>query len=91
MLAACYGHAVSAIQVKNVPAELHAALRRRAQEEGVPVGEIVLRALRSELRRLSFGEWSETVARRVPRPDAGTRAQMRSVMEEERRERRAGW
>jgi hypothetical protein len=82
---------VSAIQVKNVPEDLHEELRRRAAAEGIPVGEIVLRAVRAELRRATFGEWSDTVARRVPRPDPQTRAQMRAVMEEERRERRAGW
>jgi plasmid stability protein len=91
MLEACYDHAVSAIQVKNVPDELHEALRQRASAEGVPVGEIVLRALRTELRRATFREWSDTVARRVPRPDPETRARMRAVIEEERRDRRAGW
>ena len=91
MLQACFGHAVSAIQVKNVPEDLHDALRRRAVAEGVPVGEIVLRARRTELRRATFREWSGTVARRVPRSDPETRARMRAVIDEERRERRAGW
>ena len=87
MLRSC----LSAIQVKNVPAELHEELRRRAEQEGVPVGEIVLRALRTELRRATFREWSDNVARHIPRPDPETRARMRKVIEEERRERRAGW
>ena len=82
---------VSAIQVKNIPDELHAELRQRAAEEGLTVSEIILRALRAELRRRSFREWSEEVGRRLPRPDPASRARMREEIDAERRERRAGW
>jgi plasmid stability protein len=48
---------VSAIQVKNVPPELHEELRRRAAAEGKTVGEVILESLRRDLRRQSMREW----------------------------------
>jgi plasmid stability protein len=88
MLPACYGHAsVSAIQVKNVPEELHAELRRRAAAEGTTVGELVLRAIRRELRAESVREWLERAAAR-PRPPGLTREVVREILDEVRSERR---
>ena len=81
---------VSAIQVKNVPDELHDELRRRAAEEGVPAGEIVLRALRRELRAYSMREWMDRVAA-IPLARRPTSEEWRAALEEERQERRHDW
>jgi post-segregation antitoxin (ccd killing protein) len=59
MLIACYGHAVSTLQVKNLPEELHAALAARAKSEGVTMSEFVTRTLRKELSRPTMAEWVE--------------------------------
>ena len=40
---------MAALQVKNVPPELHEALRRRAAEEGVDLQVYVLQALQRDL------------------------------------------
>jgi post-segregation antitoxin (ccd killing protein) len=59
MLRACYGHAVSTLQVKNLPEELHAALAARAKSEGVTMSEFVTRTLHKELSRPTMAEWVE--------------------------------
>ena len=78
---------MSALQVRNVPEELHAALRERAEAEGVSVGEIVLRALRRELRRETFREWADRVAN-LPLERRPSREEVRAVLDEVRAERR---
>jgi hypothetical protein len=61
--------AVSAIQVKNVPPELHDELRRRAAAEGKTVGEVILESLRRDLRRQSLRTWLDGVhAARTDQP-----------------------
>jgi plasmid stability protein len=57
---------VSAIQVKNVPADLHARLRARARSEGRNLSEYVLDALRRDLSVPSTREWLDTLARDEP-------------------------
>lgn len=54
---ACYGHAVSALQVKNLPDDLHAALVARARAQGVTMSEYVTRLLRRDLSRPTIEEW----------------------------------
>lgn len=76
---------VSAIQVKNVPDELHEELRRRAAAEGTTVGELVLRAIRRELRAESMREWLERQASRPPIPGL-TREIVQQALEEARAE-----
>jgi plasmid stability protein len=78
---------VSAIQVKNVPDDLHEELRRRAEQEGVTVGEIVLRAVRAELHRETFREWAERVAD-LPLERRPTRRDVADALAEARGERR---
>ena len=60
---------MAAIQVKNVPEELHAALRRRAAEEGVTVSAYVLEVLRRDLQRPSQRAWLAQVMGREPVAD----------------------
>jgi plasmid stability protein len=76
---------MSAIQVKNVPPDLHEALRRRAATEGKTVGEVILEAIRRDLRRQSMREWVDRVAEHRPDPPL-TREQVHGVLQESRRE-----
>jgi plasmid stability protein len=76
---------VSAIQVKNVPPELHDELRRRAADEGKTVSEVILESLRRDLRRRSMREWLDQVGEH--RPDRQlTRDQIGEIMRDSRRE-----
>jgi len=53
---------MAAIQVKNVPDDLHAQLRERAAEKGLTIGEYVLEAIRKELRSHELDDWLDRVA-----------------------------
>jgi hypothetical protein len=66
MRMACYDHAMSNVQVKNVDPELHEQLRARAAAAGVPLGEYVLELIRRDLRTPSRHEWLSQV-RSLPR------------------------
>lgn len=85
---ACYDRGVSAIQVKNVPEDVHEALRARAKAEGKTVGEVILEAIRRDLRKQAMRDWLDhlaTIPRPGPRP---TREQVHVVWEEARLDRR---
>lgn len=79
---------MGAIQVKNVPDDLHEELRRRAAERGSTVGEVVLEALRRDLRRMSVEDWVERVRAIAPRPERPTRAQVHAAWRAARRDHR---
>lgn len=55
---------MSAIQVKNVPEDLHAAARERAEQMGMSLADYVLVLLRRDLAVPSRGEWFVRVERR---------------------------
>jgi antitoxin FitA len=57
---------MGAIQVKDVPEELHAALRRRAIQEGMTMADYVLDLIRRDLGLPSRREWFERLAAREP-------------------------
>jgi antitoxin FitA len=57
---------MGAIQVKDVPEELHAALRRRALEQGMTMADYVLDLIRRDLGVPSRREWFERLATREP-------------------------
>ena len=71
--------------MKNVPPDLHDELRRRAAAEGKTVGEVILAALRRDLRRQSLRTWLDGVnaARTGP---ALSRERVLQTMRESRRE-----
>lgn len=50
---------MGAIQVKNVPKDLHEALRRRAAHEGMDLQSYLLQVIRRELSLPSDTEWLE--------------------------------
>jgi antitoxin FitA len=57
---------MGAIQVKDVPEELHDALRRRAIAEGMTMADYVLDLIRRDLGLPSRREWFERLATREP-------------------------
>jgi antitoxin FitA len=57
---------MGAIQVKDVPEELHEALRRRAIKEGMTLADYVLDLIRRDLGLPSRREWLERLATREP-------------------------
>lgn len=69
-LSSCSGNAtimpMGHIQIKNVPEDLHEAIRRRAAKAGRPVREYVLRTLEEDLSRPTLAEWFERVRAREP-------------------------
>ena len=64
MLMACYYHAMSAIQIKNVPSELHERLRARARSEGRNLSDYVLDVLQRDLALPTMREWLDQVKQR---------------------------
>jgi antitoxin FitA len=58
MLLACYKLAMGALQVKNIPPDLHDAIGRRAAEQGLTVSDYVLELVRRDLAVPSQREWS---------------------------------
>lgn len=64
MREACHHHAVANLQVKDLPDELHDALRRRAEEEGTTLSALVTRLLRRELALPSTAAWLDELRRR---------------------------
>jgi plasmid stability protein len=57
---------MGAIQVKDVPEELHEALRRRAIQEGMSLADYVLDLIRRDLGLPSRREWLERLTTREP-------------------------
>lgn len=66
MLKACYLHAMSAIQVKGVPADLHERLRARARAEGRSLSDYVLYVLERDLALPTTREWLERLKEDEP-------------------------
>ncbi len=54
MLAACYGHAMANLQVKNVPDALHRRLQRTARRRKQTVRDVILEAVTRELSHEEF-------------------------------------
>lgn len=54
------------IQVRDVPDDLHRALKARAKSEGVSLSELIRRELPRIAGRPSFVELTERIARRGP-------------------------
>jgi antitoxin FitA len=66
MLAACYDHAMSVLQIKNIPPDLHDAIRRRAAEQGLTVSDYILELVRRDLAVPSQREWFAERSGREP-------------------------
>ena len=57
---------MAALQVKNLPEDLHEQLRERADTEGTSISEIVLAAIRRELSRPRMQIWLDEISRDAP-------------------------
>lgn len=57
---------VAAIQVRDVPAELHRRLRQRAAADRVTLSTYVLRVLERDASKPSTREWFDQLASREP-------------------------
>ena len=68
MLISCYCHAVPSLQVKNLPDDLHEALRERARADRTTISAEVIRILRADLARSDMRRWLDEV-RELPRHD----------------------
>jgi len=70
MLHATFMH-MAALQVRNLPDDLHDLLRQRADTEGRTISEVVTEILDRELRRPRIHEWLDLVAQ-TPSVDIST-------------------
>ncbi|MDP4928459.1 MAG: hypothetical protein NWQ72_01605 [Ilumatobacteraceae bacterium] len=61
MLKACYFPDRPAIQVKNVPQELHDQLREIAELQKCTIGDVILEAIKQEIRRQKHTQWLDEV------------------------------
>lgn len=73
---------MSNLQIKNVPEDLHAELRRRADARGMTLRDYVLDLLRRDVARPDMQEWLDRVASR-PRVTLGE--SVVDIIHEERR------
>ena len=73
---------MGAIQVKDVPEELHEALRRRATQEGMTLADYVLDLIRRDLGLPSRREWLERLATREPVEGGDIAAEIRAARAE---------
>jgi antitoxin FitA len=84
MRSASYDHAVSIIQVKNVPPAMHTELRRRADQEGLTIRDYVLKLIERDQRLPSRRDWLERVAELEPVAVSRSAAEMVREGREER-------
>lgn len=63
---ACYRHAVANLQIKNVPEDVHAELRRRADACGMTQRDYVLELIRRDQQLPTWAQWR--ASRRVRSP-----------------------
>jgi predicted transcriptional regulator len=61
MLEACYFPDMPAIQVKNVPQELHDQLREIAELQKCTIGDVILEAIKQEINRQKHTHWLDEV------------------------------
>jgi antitoxin FitA len=81
MRLACYAHAVSAIQVKNVSPDLHAQLRARARVEGRSLSDYVLDVLKRDLSLPTMSEWLDRLGQDEPVMGLSSEQIVRSIRE----------
>ena len=77
---------MGAIQIKNVPEELHEAIRSRAAEEGKTVSEYVLDLIRHDLEVPTMRAWLARLRTREPVKPFDSVALIREVREEREQE-----
>ena len=73
---------MATLQVKDLPDDLHAALRRRAVEEGTTLSALVTRLLRRELALPSTAAWPDELRRRPVHPPVDVVAAVDAVRDD---------
>jgi len=66
MRKACYGHAMGNVQVKGVPEDVHAELRRRARVRGRTVRDYLLDLIILDQQRPTREQWLERLHQLQP-------------------------
>ncbi len=79
------------LQIKDVPAEPHAQLKKRAAEAGMSQRDYVLRLIERDLRLPSKAEWLRRVRAHPPTPDFDSAALIRESRAERDAELEAAW
>ncbi|HEX5309279.1 MAG TPA: hypothetical protein VFW38_09400 [Solirubrobacteraceae bacterium] len=72
---------MGAIQVKNVPSELHSQLRARARSEGRSLSDYVLDVLRRDLALPTTREWLAQLERDEPVLDVSSEQVAQAIRE----------
>ena len=88
MLKACYFPDMPAIQVKNVPQELHDQLRHIAELQKCSIGDVIVEAITREIRRRSHTQWLDEVFAH-PSGLTSTARERQAFIDELRKERDA--
>lgn len=79
---------MGAIQVKNVPDDLHEALRRRAADEDIDLQDYVMRLIRRDLSLPSQREWLDELRAQPVIRDTPSAADELRELRRERADRR---
>ena len=77
-------HNMKMIQIRNVPDELHQALKIRAAREGTTMSELILRELPRIAHRPTLADVQERIRRRGPVEEIGSPADLVRASREER-------
>jgi antitoxin FitA len=77
---------VSAIQIKNIPDDLHEQLRERARKQGQSLSDYVRKLIELDLALPTTEEWLERIRRRDPVTDVGP-GEIAALIAEGRRKR----
>jgi hypothetical protein len=78
----CYYHAVSNLQIKAIPEDVHAELRRRAADEGLTLRDYVLRLIERDLALPSKAEFLRRLQALPPGPEIDGAEWVREAREE---------
>jgi hypothetical protein len=82
---------VGNLQIKDLPADVHAELKKRAAEAGMTQRDFVLDLLRREFSRPSKAEWLRRVRAHPPIADFDSAALIRESRAERDAELEAAW
>lgn len=82
MPVACYDEDMGNLQIKGVPEEMHAELKRRAAEAGVTLRDYVFDLIRRDLALPSKREWLRLLQSDPSTPDFDSAALIREIRDE---------
>ncbi len=74
--------ATAMLQVRNLDAEVHAELKRRAKQAGLSLSDYVKQLLVDAVRKPTFAEWLADVRATLPRIPGDAAADVRALRDE---------